>query len=232
MNPAVVNISTTQTIRGGGPPRGQFGYPGMPMPNDPFRQFFDDFMGQGGGGGGEPMEQKVQSLGSGFIIDPEGLILTNFHVVQNATDIQVQLTEASKKTFKAKVVGSDRRTDIAVIKIDDHKLPSVALGDSDKVEVGEWVAAFGNPYGHGHSMTKGIISAKNRDIDLENASYPFLQTDASINPWAIAAWSAREYDRRSHRRELRIIDVTPERQGIGFADSHQRRIGQKDCCQL
>jgi serine protease Do len=178
VNPAVVNISTTQTLRGG-MQGGGGGYPSMPMPNDPFQQFFNQFMGPQGP---QQQEEKVQSLGSGFIIESDGLILTNNHVIQNATEIRVQLTEKSKRTYKAKVVGADARTDIALIRITaNEKLPFVALGDSDKVEVGEWVAAFGNPFGHGHSMTKGIISAKDRDIELEN-SYPFLQTDASINP--------------------------------------------------
>jgi len=174
VNPSVVNISTTMIIRG----RAMYRNPGMPV--DPFEEFFGQFMG---GGGYRVPDQKVQSLGSGFIIDSSGLIITNFHVIQNASDIQVQLTEKSKKTFKAKVVGTDERTDIALIKINaDTKLTSVALGDSDKIEVGEWVAAFGNPLGHGHSISKGIISAKDRNIELENSYYPFLQTDTAINP--------------------------------------------------
>lgn len=178
INPAVVNIFTTQVIKSpyGGRMRG--------MPMDPFEDFFEQFMGPGGGGGFPPREQRAASLGSGFIIDESGIIVTNNHVIQNATDIQVQLTEKSKKKYKATVIGKDERTDIALIKIKyDGKLSSIPLGDSDKVEVGEWVAAFGNPFGHGHSMTKGIISAKERDVDVENApSFPFLQTDASINP--------------------------------------------------
>lgn len=177
INPSVVNIATTQVIapmpmRRGGPPM-------MPGPEDPFRQFFEDFLG---GQRFRVPEQKVSSLGTGFIIDSTGLIVTNNHVIQNASDIQVQLIEKAKP-IKAKVVGQDPRTDIALIKISsDQKLIPVVLGDSDKVEVGEWVAAFGNPFGHGHSMTKGIISAKERDIDIENSYFPFLQTDASINP--------------------------------------------------
>ncbi|MBK9295104.1 MAG: Do family serine endopeptidase [Oligoflexia bacterium] len=179
VNPAVVNIFTTQSMKnpygyGGG------GFRGMPM--DPFQQFMEEFMGRGLMQ--QQPERKASSLGSGFIIEDSGLIVTNFHVIQNASDIQVQLTEKSKKTYKAKVVGSDERTDIALIKIDlKQKLPTVALGDSDKVEVGQWVAAFGNPFGHGHTMTKGIISAKERDVETENSpTFPFLQTDASINP--------------------------------------------------
>jgi serine protease Do len=184
VDPAVVNIATTQIIHGrqgglGGGGQG-YGYPGMPMPNDPFRQFFEEFMGPQMQ---QAPEEKVQSLGSGFIIDSTGLIITNNHVIQGATEIQVQVIEGSKKIYKAKVVGADKRTDIALIKINTEKaLPFVILGDSDKVQKGEWVAAFGNPFGYGHSETKGIISSKDRPIDAENASYPFLQTDASINP--------------------------------------------------
>jgi serine protease Do len=182
VDPAVVNIATTQMMHGGrGGGGGGYGYPGMPMPNDPFRQFFEEFMGPQGM---QPQqEEKVQSLGSGFIIDADGLIVTNNHVIQGASDIQVQLTEASKKTYKAKVIGADKRTDIALIKISAEKpLPFVTLGDSDKVQKGEWVGVFGNPFGYGHSESKGIISSKDRSIELENANYPFLQTDANINP--------------------------------------------------
>ncbi|MDZ4676382.1 MAG: Do family serine endopeptidase [Oligoflexia bacterium] len=174
VNPAVVNIYTTQSVRGGGR---QGYFPGMPQ--DPFEQFLQEYMGQGR----RAPEQKVASLGSGFIIDTTGLIVTNNHVIANAADIRVQLTEKAKKTYKAKVIGRDARTDVALIKIDTtEKLTVTVLGDSDKVEVGEWVAAFGNPYGHGHSMTKGIISAKERDIAELETAFPFIQTDASINP--------------------------------------------------
>ncbi len=185
-NPAVVNIFTTQVIKNpygaqGGGFSGRNGQQQMPM--DPLQEFMEQFMG-GGMGMAPPQEQRAMSLGSGFIIDETGLILTNNHVIQNATEIAVQLTEKSKKTFIAKVIGKDERTDIAVIKINyPGKLEVLPLGDSNKVEVGQWVAAFGNPFGHGHTMTKGIISAKERDVDIENApQFPFLQTDASINP--------------------------------------------------
>lgn len=180
VNPAVVNIFTTQSVRN--PYGGRGGqFRGMPM--DPFQQFMEEFMGRGRGGM-YGQEQKASSLGSGFIIEDSGLIVTNNHVIQNASEIQVQLTEKSKKKYKATVIGKDERTDIALIKINySGKLPVIPLGDSEKVEVGEWVAAFGNPFGHGHTMTKGIISAKERDVDTENApTFPFLQTDASINP--------------------------------------------------
>lgn len=173
INPAIVNISTTQVM------------PGRTMggrgPRDPFQDFLEDFMF--GGPDQRPRARKFSSLGSGFIIESDGLILTNNHVIQNATDIQVQLTEGAEETYKAEIIGQDSRADSALIKISvKQKLTAVELGDSDKVQVGEWVAAFGNPFGHGHSMTKGIISAKERELDDPNLSFPFLQTDASINP--------------------------------------------------
>src|SRR5206468_12665267 len=123
-----------------------------------------------------------QSLGTGFIIREDGLIITNNHVVDKADVVKVQLEERTKESFDAKVIGTDAKTDVALIKIDaKKKLPFVKIGSSSDVQVGEWVAAFGNPYGYGHSMTKGIISAVGREIDELNLN-PFMQTDASINP--------------------------------------------------
>ncbi|MCB0341883.1 MAG: Do family serine endopeptidase [Pseudobdellovibrionaceae bacterium] len=169
VNPAVVNISTTQQVR----MRRQFGPTG-----DPFFDLFQQFMGP-------QMQQPIQpaqSLGTGFIIREDGLILTNNHVIAQADIIQVQLSENDDQLYDAKVVGRDGRTDVALIKINaKKKLPVAILGTSSTLEVGEWVAAFGNPFGHGHTMTKGIISAKGREIDELNR-FPFLQTDASINP--------------------------------------------------
>ena len=164
INPTVVNISTTQLNKA------------VPSPhfNDPFFDFFFS-------PGRTPKPQPLQSLGTGFIIKSNGLILTNTHVVNKADTIQVQL-QGSQKMYTAKVIGKDIYTDVALIKINTKKrLPTARLGDSHKLEVGEWVAAFGNPYGHGHTMTKGIISAVNREIDELNL-FPFLQTDAIINP--------------------------------------------------
>ncbi|MCB0393403.1 MAG: trypsin-like peptidase domain-containing protein [Bdellovibrionales bacterium] len=166
INPTVVNISTavTQVAR----PRG--------YNNDPFWDFFDQFMGPQGQG--RPLQQGI---GTGFIIDEDGLIVTNSHVVRGADTIQVQLI-GETKFYSAELVGDDPRTDVALIKINPgRKLVYAELGDSDKVEVGEWVAAFGNPYGHSFSVSKGIISAKHREIS-ELSPVPFLQTDASINP--------------------------------------------------
>lgn len=172
VNPAVVNIFTTYL------PKGRRGMdPGFGR--DPFFDLFEQFLGpQGRFGGGAPQ----QSLGTGFIIREDGLIITNNHVVDKADVVKVQLEERSKESFDAKIIGKDPRTDIALIKIDaKRKLPFLKLGSSSEVQVGEWVAAFGNPYGYGHSMTKGIISAIGREIDELNLN-PFMQTDASINP--------------------------------------------------
>lgn len=166
INPAVVNISTTMT------PKGR-------MMNDPMMELLEQFYGQRFQ---MPKPKPETALGTGFIIREDGLIITNNHVIEGADEIQVQITEGADKDFKAEVIGRDARTDIALIKITaKQKFPVAPLGNSSAVEVGEWVAAFGNPYGHGHTMTKGIISAKGRDI-AELNRFPFLQTDASINP--------------------------------------------------
>lgn len=171
VNPTVVNINTSQLPRQ--QPRGR-----RPPTGDPFFDLFEQFMGP------SPFAQRrpVQSLGTGFIIRKDGLIITNNHVIDRADIIQVQLDEKSDQMYDAKVIGTDTRTDIALIKIEVKKdLPVARLGNSSQLEVGEWVAAFGNPYGHGHTMTKGIISAIGREIEGLNL-FPFLQTDASINP--------------------------------------------------
>lgn len=173
VNPAVVNIFTTYIPRGR--PMGPFGNDPY---RDPFFELFEQFAGPQRYGQAAPQ----QSLGSGFIIRDDGLIVTNNHVVDKADVIKVQLEERTKESFDAKVVGKDARTDVALIKITaKKKLPFVKLGSSADTQVGEWVAAFGNPYGYGHTMTKGIVSAIGREIDELNLN-PFMQTDASINP--------------------------------------------------
>jgi serine protease Do len=171
INPAVVSISTTQIVR----PSNRF--------RDPLQEFLDEFYGgRIPGGGAQPRPQATQALGTGFIIREDGLIITNNHVVEQADVIKVQLDNLSNKFYEAEVVGRDARTDIALIKIDaKHPLPVAPLGSSKDVQVGEWVAAFGNPYGHAHTMTKGIVSAIGREISELNR-FPFIQTDASINP--------------------------------------------------
>ncbi|NQZ01989.1 MAG: Do family serine endopeptidase [Bdellovibrionales bacterium] len=169
VNPAVVNISTTSMPKRQNPRRRH---------QDPFFDLFEQFANPYYG---RP-QRPAQSLGTGFIIKSSGLIITNNHVVEKADVIKVQLDENSKESYEAEVIGRDPKTDIALIKIDaKKKLPVIEFGSSQDLEVGEWVAAFGNPYGHGHTMTKGIISAIGREIDELNL-FPFLQTDASINP--------------------------------------------------
>ncbi len=168
VSPAVVNVSTTQVVRFNKPrARSPFGH-------DPFDDFWNNFFGN------MPREQKRRSLGSGFIVSEDGYILTNNHVIEKADEISVTLLD--KEEFKAELVGSDPKTDIALIKIKaGKKLPHVGLGDSEKLEIGEWVVAIGNPFGLGHTVTAGIVSAKGRIIG--SGPYDdFIQTDASINP--------------------------------------------------
>jgi len=167
----VVNISTSQV--GGG---GQQSFPSPFGEEDPFSEFWRRFFGDPVPRG--PHRQK--SLGSGFVVDREGYILTNNHVVENGDKIVVRLS--NEKEFEAKLVGRDAKTDIAVIKIDaDIDLSTAPLGDSDQLEVGEWVLAIGNPFGLEHSVTAGIVSAKGRNIGAGPYDN-FIQTDASINP--------------------------------------------------
>jgi serine protease Do len=167
--PAVVNVSTTQTVRA---PQMFQGAPNVPE-NDPFYEFFHHFAPQ------VPQEQESQSLGSGFIISADGYILTNAHVVDRAEKITVRLTD--KREFKAKVIGADKRTDVALLKIEAAGLPKVTLGNADQVKVGEWVLAIGSPFGFDSSVTAGIVSAKGRSLPQENF-VPFIQTDVAINP--------------------------------------------------
>ncbi len=173
VKPAVVNISTETTVRiPGNPFRHFFG----PDEEGPFGDFFKRFFGDI-----PDRELKQQSLGSGFIIDKDGYIITNNHVVEGADEIKVKL--ADKREFKARVVGRDPKTDLALIKISSifKDLPTLPLGDSDKIRVGDWVLAIGNPFGLEHTVTQGIISATGRVIG--SGPYDnFLQTDAPINP--------------------------------------------------
>ena len=172
VKPAVVNISTTQAPRQ--QPRRGFRAPFRGQ--EPFEDFFERFFG-----GPMPQESRPQqSLGSGFIIDKEGYILTNNHVLENAGTISVKL--ANEKEYEAKVVGRDPRTDLALIKITARAdLPVVQLGDSDTLRVGDWVIAIGNPFGLGQTVTAGIVSAKGRVIG-QGPYDDFIQTDAAINP--------------------------------------------------
>ncbi len=166
---AVVNISTTQTTRA--PAAGRL--PNIPE-DDPFYEFFRRFTPNPG-----PREFQSQSLGSGFIITADGFVLTNAHVVEAADEITVKLTD--KREFKARVIGSDRRTDIALLKIDTTGLPVVRFGDPNRLRVGEWVVAIGSPFGFENTVTAGIVSAKGRSLPQENF-VPFIQTDVAVNP--------------------------------------------------
>jgi serine protease Do len=186
---AVVNVSTTQVIKS--PHRGflfsPFGHPRTKprqqqddneRPDDPFGDFFDRFFGQPPSMPKEDLRQ--QSLGSGFVLNPEGYIVTNNHVVEKADEIKVILSNETE--LKAKVVGRDPKTDVALLKVDSPKpLKSVVLGDSDQMKVGEVVVAIGNPFGLSHTVTQGIVSAKERTIGVGPYD-EFIQTDASINP--------------------------------------------------
>lgn len=178
---AVVNISTSQTVKGTDGP-GAVPMPQLPE-GSPFQDFFDEFFkdrggdGQGGGSG----SQKVQSLGSGFVVDAEkGIIITNNHVIADADEIEINFSDGSK--LKAELVGKDTKTDIAVLKVDPSlkKLKAVKFGDSSNLRIGDWVMAIGNPFGLGGTVTVGIVSARNRDIN--SGPYDdFIQTDAAIN---------------------------------------------------
>src|SRR5215475_2530698 len=174
LKPMVVNISTTQVSEGRGTQ--EFGSPFGGGEDDPFNDFWRRFFG-----GPTPRgPQRQRSLGSGFIIDGDGSILTNNHVVENASKIVVKLSDDQE--YEAKVVGRDQKTDIAIIRIEGKpNLPAASLGDSDKLEVGEWVVAIGNPFGLDSTVTSGIVSAKGRHIG-QGPYDNFIQTDASINP--------------------------------------------------
>ncbi len=189
--PAVVNISSTQKAEA----RNDLGVPDMPQfpPGSPFEQFFRDFLNRNRPNGGRgdqgsphgdngpqhPPAGRAVSLGSGFIIDPSGIIVTNNHVINNAEEVTVTLQDNT--TLKATVVGVDTRVDLAVLRVNaGHPLPSVSFGDSSASRVGDWVLAIGNPFGLGGSVTAGIVSARGRDI-RQGPYDDFIQTDAAIN---------------------------------------------------
>ena len=166
LTPSVVYISTTQTVVTSVNP-----FPFEFPPGSPFEDMFKEF--------GTPQKRKASALGSGFIIDATGIVITNNHVIKGAEDIMVRVNGG--KEYKAKVLGADPLSDIAVLKIEtEEKLISVKFGDSDKARIGDWVIAIGNPFGLGGTVTSGIISARNRDIGMSRYE-DFIQTDASIN---------------------------------------------------
>jgi serine protease Do len=171
----VVNISTQKTAEVGGNMAPFNSVPGMPE-NDPFRDFFKRFFPNQQG---QPHKQVLRSLGSGFIISSDGYILTNAHVVKDADEIVVRLSDQREKP--AKLIGLDEQSDVALIKIDASDLPVANLGDSSRLEVGQWVLAIGSPFGFDHTATQGIISALQRNLPNENY-VPFIQTDVAVNP--------------------------------------------------
>ncbi|MFJ3045171.1 DegQ family serine endoprotease [Herbaspirillum chlorophenolicum] len=182
--PGVVNIRTTERVRNGGQVQGGIDDPEM---QEFFRRFFGIPIprqqqpgtprGNGKQGGQSQQEEVPRGVGSGFIISADGFILTNAHVVDGASDVYVTLTD--KREFKAKIVGADTRTDVAVLKIDGSNLPRLAMGDSDKIRAGEWVLAIGSPFGLENTVTAGIVSAKARDT---GDYLPLIQTDVAVNP--------------------------------------------------
>jgi serine protease Do len=198
---SVVNIYSTRKVREASPM--------MPFFNDPFfRQFFGDPHGV-------PRERKEQSLGSGVIVSEDGYLLTNSHVVEGADEIKVAMAD-ERTVFTAKLVGTDPRTDIAVLKVDGKKLPAIAITDSDKLEVGDMVLAIGNPFGVGQTVTAGMVSAKSRGgmgiVDYED----FIQTDASINP-GNSGGALVDAEGRLVGINTAILSRTGGNQGVGFA---------------
>ncbi len=169
--PAVVNISVSGSVK-----TGFSGFPGFPQtdPNDPFYEFFRHFQAPAPQG-----SVPTHGLGSGFIVSSDGIVLTNAHVVSDADEVIVKLTD--KREFKAKVTGIDKVSDVAVLKIEAKNLPTVKIGDPNRARVGEWVIAIGSPFGFENTVTAGIISAKSRSLPDEGY-VPFLQTDVAVNP--------------------------------------------------
>ncbi len=207
LQPAVVNISTTQHVKI---------EPFNPFAGTPFENFFQQF----GGGGGRPVTREGESLGSGFLISPDGYVVTNNHVIspgtQGATVDAITVTLIDGKEYKARVVGHDERSDLAVLKIDATGLPYVRFGDSGSARVGDWVIAIGNPFGIGSSVTAGIISALHRTTGLGGGYSHFIQTDASINR---GNSGGPMFDMQGHVIGInsQILSPTGGNVGIGFA---------------
>ncbi|UJW80872.1 DegQ family serine endoprotease [Hydrogenophaga sp. SL48] len=179
--PAVVNISVSGVRKASAEGEEAAAAQGLPPgidPNDPFFEFFRRFQGQGGGMRGQ-RDTPVRGQGSGFVVSADGLILTNAHVVRDASEVIVKLTD--RREFKAKVLGSDPKTDVAVLKIDAKDLPTVPLGSARDLKVGEWVLAIGSPFGFENSVSAGVVSAKGRSLP-DDSFVPFLQTDVAVNP--------------------------------------------------
>jgi len=201
--PSVVNISTSKLVKGA---------PQMDARMDPF---FRQFFGEEGSPLNVPKDRREKSLGSGVIVSPEGYILTNNHVVDGATEVRVTLSD--KREFEARIVGTDPKTDIAVLKIEGSNLKPITLGDSSKVEVGDTALAIGNPFGVGQTATRGIISAKGRgNLGIEDYE-DFLQTDAPINPGNSGGALINDRGELVGINTAIIAGGSGGSQGIGFA---------------
>jgi serine protease Do len=228
---AVVNISTSQTVEAKGGPGGE-GRGAMPQlpPGSPFEDFFDDFFknrrGPGGPrGGGDMQPHKTNSLGSGFVVDEAGVVVTNNHVIADADEINVILNDGTK--IKAELVGVDKKTDIAVLKFKPPRpLTAVKFGDSDKLRLGEWVIAIGNPFSLGGTVTAGIVSARNRDISTGPYDN-YIQTDAAINR-GNSGGPLFNLDGEVIGVNTLIISPTGGSIGIGFAVPSKTVVGVVD----
>jgi len=205
--PTVVSIKSSKVVKTG-MRRGQ----GQGQIPEQFRQFFGDQFNFPN----IPEEQRSEGLGSGVIVSPEGYILTNNHVVDGATEVQVVLSD--RREFKARVIGKDGQADIAVVKIDAGNLPAITIGDSDKVEVGDYALALGNPFGVGQSVTLGIVSATHRGMRNEIEGYEdFIQTDAAINPGNSGGALVNERGELVGINTAIVARGSAGNQGIGFA---------------
>jgi serine protease Do len=205
--PAVVNIASSKISK---VPAG-FGE----SPDDPFRQFFGNGSGRRFNGPSQPPQQREQGLGSGVIMTPDGYILTNNHVVDGATDVTVTLSD--KRELKAKVIGTDAKSDIAVVKIDATNLPTITVADSSKVQVGDYALAIGDPFGVGQTVTMGIVSATGRsNLGIEDYE-DFIQTDAPINPGNSGGALVNDRGELVGINTAIISHGSEGSQGIGFA---------------
>ena len=230
---AVVNISTSQTVEAkGGSSGGERGATPQMPPGSPFEEFFDDFFknrrgGPGGGSkGGEAQPRKTNSLGSGFIVDTAGIAVTNNHVIADADEINIIMNDGTK--IKAELVGVDKKTDLAVLKFKPPAKPLVAVkfGDSEKLRLGEWVIAIGNPFSLGGTVTAGIVSARNRDINTGPYD-SYIQTDASINR-GNSGGPLFNLDGEVVGVNTLIISPTGGSIGIGFAVPSKTVVGVVD----
>ncbi|MGA2195987.1 MAG: DegQ family serine endoprotease [Bryobacteraceae bacterium] len=205
--PAVVNISSSKVVETPAAFHGQI--------PDELRQFFGDDSQGRRGMPREPREQREQGLGSGVIVSPEGYILTNNHVVEGATDVKVTLSD--KREFKARVIGTDPKTDIAVLKIDASGLPAIVIGDSSKIQIGDYALAVGNPFGVGKTVTMGIVSATGRTGLGIEAYEDFIQTDAPINPGNSGGALINDRGELVGINTAILAHGSEGNQGIGFA---------------